>query len=457
MSSHWMFERLESFGDRPAFIWQGEAFSYRTLCDLTCQQLDLLKGVGVGGGRVVAMSGDYSPAACAFFIAAVVNRNIIVPLTAATSASHDRMQAIAEVSAKAWFDETDRPSLDVLHVRQSDHPLLQQIASDGKAGLVLFTSGSSGAGKAVLLDLDRLLTRFKPVRPPLRTLVFLQLDHIGGINTMLYVLCNGGTLVRARERTVDAICTIIDHAGVELLPTTPTFLRMMLIADATKHYSLRSLTLITYGTEPMPENTLLAAQRTLPWVRFKQTYGLSELGILPSQSESAGSTWIKLGSGGFELRVEDGTLWIRSPTAMLGYLNAPSPFTEDGWFNTQDAVEVRGDYLRILGRKSEFINVGGEKVHPAEVENILLAMSNVRDVTAFGRPNPVTGQVVCARVTLQQQEDASAFRQRLREFCRGRMPRYKIPVAVEVIGEEQHSYRFKKLRRFAKSSLPSSW
>ena len=79
---------------------------------------------------------------------------------------------------------------------------------------------------------------------------------------------------------------------------------------------------------------------------------------------------------------------------MLGYLNAPSPFNEEGWFNTQDVVEVDGDYVRIVGRKSELINVGGERVHPTEIENVLLQLENVRDVTVFAKPNAVTGRVV---------------------------------------------------------------
>lgn len=69
---------------------------------------------------------------------------------------------------------------------------------------------------------------------------------------------------------------------------------------------------------------------------------------------------------------------------MLGYLNAPSPFTDDGWFITGDSVEVNGEYLKILGRKSELINVGGEKVYPQEVENIILELGNVREVTVYG-------------------------------------------------------------------------
>lgn len=450
MSSHWVLERLTSFGERPALVWRGRTFTYRDLCDSAARQIDLLNAVGAG--RVVAISGDYSPSACASFFAAIANKNIAVPLAPPSSASHDRFREIAEVTAQIHFDVSDRACLTPCK-REVAHPLLRKIAKEGAAGLVLFTSGSTGAGKAVLLDLDKLLLKFKQPRPALRTLVFLQLDHIGGINTMLHTLCSGGTLVIADGRSVDSVCAMIEAHNVELLPTTPTFIRMMLISDAVRRYGLRSLNIMTYGTEPMPAHTLAAARRAMPWVRFKQTYGLSELGILPSRSESADSTWMKLGSDGFDVRIVDGLLWIRSPTGMLGYLNAPSPFTSDGWFNTQDAVEVRGEYLRVLGRKTEFINVGGEKVHPAEVENVLLSMSNIRDATVFGRPNPITGQVVCARVNLQQHEDAGVLKQRLRAFCKSRLQAYKVPVLIEVTDKAQHSYRFKKVRDTTESPL----
>jgi acyl-coenzyme A synthetase/AMP-(fatty) acid ligase len=329
---------------------------------------------------------------------------------------------------------------------RAGHPLLREMAARGAAGLILFSSGSTGPSKAALLDFERLLAKFHTPRPAVRTFAFLQLDHIGGINTLSHVFCNGGTVVTAAERSVDAVCAAIERHRVQLLPTTPTFLRMMMIAGAPARYDLTSLETVTYGTEPMPETTLAAARRALPQVRFKQTYGLSELGILPTRSESSDSLWLKLGSAGFDARIVDGVLWLKSQSAMLGYLNAPSPFDADGWFNTQDRVEMRGEYIRILGRRSEFINVGGDKVHPAEVENVLLTLDNVVDVTVFGRRNAVTGEIVCARVTLAQPEESQGLRQRLRAHCRGRLQPYKIPAVVEVADGAQHSYRFKKLR-----------
>jgi len=184
----------------------------------------------------------------------------------------------------------------------------------------------------------------------------------------------------------------------------------------------------------------------LPWVRFKQTYGLSELGILPTRSRDSGSLWLKLGTDGFEHRIVDGVLWLKSETAMLGYLNAPSPFDRDGWFNTQDVVEIDGDYLRILGRKSELINVGGEKVHPTEIENVLLQLDNVKDVTVSGRPNPITGEVVSAKITPLAPEDPAALKRRVRAFCLTRLERYKIPAHVEIVERDHYGERFKKAR-----------
>ncbi len=283
-------------------------------------------------------------------------------------------------------------------------------------------------------------------RPGYRTLIFLLLDHIGGINTLLHGLCHGGTLVTTSERNPDTVCAAIEAHRIELLPTTPTFLRLMLIADAVRHHDLSSLKIITYGTEPMPASTLAAVREVLPRVRFKQTYGLSELGILPTRSRNSGSLWLELGNAGFEHKIVDGVLWIRSPSAMLGYLNAPSPFDPDGWFNTQDLVESDGEYVRILGRKSELINVGGEKVHPTEIENVLLQLDNVKDVTVRGQPNPITGEVVAAEITALVPEDPDALKRRARQFCRGRLEPYKVPAVIDVVVEDHYGARFKKSR-----------
>jgi len=132
---------------------------------------------------------------------------------------------------------------------------------------------------------------------------------------------------------------------------------------------------------------------------------------------------------------------------MLGYLNASSPFTEDGWFNTGDRVEVDGEYIKILGRKSEIINVGGEKVYPAEVESVIQEMEHVAEVTVYGEKSSITGNIVCARVRLLNGESRREFSRRLKKHCRRRLQHYKVPVKVSFVDKKQHNGRFKKIRQ----------
>jgi len=250
-----------------------------------------------------------------------------------------------------------------------------------------------------------------------------------------------------QERSPDAVCDAIERYRVQLLPTSPTFINLLLLSDAYKRHDLGSLEMVTYGTEAMPETTLARFHTLFPEIQLLQTYGLSELGILRSKSKSSDSLWVKIGGEGFQTRIVDGLLQIKAQSAMLGYLNAPSPFTPDGWFATGDVVEVDGEYLKILGRQSEIINVGGEKVYPAEVESTLQLMDGVEDAVVSAERNAITGQIVHARVRLKTAETAAEFGKRMRLFCRGRLPTFKVPQKVVVVGEALHGERFKKMRR----------
>jgi acyl-CoA synthetase (AMP-forming)/AMP-acid ligase II len=455
MSRHWLSERLQSWGDRPALIGSSESWSFAQLCDGCDAWLGRLAQHGVKPGDTLAICGDYSPNLCALLLAGLLNRNIIVPLASATAPRWNELMQLAQVQFAVRFNGDDSWHAAAVDHAVS-HPLLRELQQREAPGLVLFSSGSTGESKASVLDFHRLLAKFEQPRPAYRTLVFLLLDHIGGINTLLHGLCHGGTILTIRDRSPDAVCTAIEAHQIQLLPTTPTFLRILLIADAIRRHDLSSLEIITYGTEPMPPTILAAVREALPRVRFKQTYGLSELGILPTQSRDSGSVWLKLGSTGIEHKIVNGVLWIRSPSAMLGYLNAASPFDADGWFNTQDLVESDGEYIRILGRKSELINVGGEKVHPTEVENVLLQIDNVKDVTVRGVPNAITGEVVAAKITPLVPEEPDALKRRVRQFCHARLERYKVPAVIDVVVEDHHGARFKKSRGPASNRHPTA-
>jgi long-chain acyl-CoA synthetase len=170
------------------------------------------------------------------------------------------------------------------------------------------------------------------------------------------------------------------------------------------------------------------------------------VGILRSKSRNSDSLWVKIGGEGYETRVVDNILQIKAQSAMLGYLNAPSPFTEDGWFITEDEVEVDGEYMRILGRRSELINVGGEKVYPAEVESVIQSLANIAEVSVYGEKNPITGSMVCALVKLVEPEDEQQARLRIKKACGETLPRFKVPVRITFTDDSQYSERFKKMR-----------
>jgi acyl-coenzyme A synthetase/AMP-(fatty) acid ligase len=416
--------------------------SYHQLLERVDGWADTLKGFEPGS--VVAFDGDYGPGTISLLLALAWSGHIAVPLSKDVSAHHPAFLDISQ--SEYWITDTEgTPSVRRTSVTAS-HELYAETRRRRAPGLILFSSGSTGAHKCALHDLSALLDKFRTPRHGYRTLVFLQLDHIGGINTLFYTLANGGSAVVAEERTPAVVCRAIEQHRVELLPTSPTFLNLLLLSEAHLGHDVSSLSLITYGTEPMPESTLKQVSRTFPNVRLLQTYGLSELGILRSQSRSSDSLWVRVGGEGFETKIVDGRLWIRAKSAMMGYLNAPNPFDADGFFDTGDLVDVDGEWLRFKGRHNEIINVGGSKVYPAEVESVLLELDNVADVTVTGERSPITGQVVTATVRLIRPETQDDFKVRMREFCASRLSRYKVPVRIRLVETSLHSERFKRRR-----------
>lgn len=445
MEPFWLVERMRGWADRQALVWGNSSSSYGGLCAEAENWRNRLQQEKIQPGQVVALEAGYSPQACALLLALMENRNIAVPLNSATASQRERFREIAEVEASILFDAEDAWSIQRTH-RKPRHPLLAQLREAASPGLILFSSGSTGESKAVVHHAGRLIEKFRVPRHGMRTLTFLLLDHIGGLNTLFYTLSNGGAVICVQERTPELICRAIQDHRVEMLPTSPTFLNLLLISEEYKRFDLSSLKLITYGTERMAEVTLQRLGEVFPSVRFQQTYGLSELGILRSKSKDSSSLWVRVGGEGFETKVVDGVLWVRAQSAMLGYLNAPSPFDAQGWFNTQDAVETDGEYIRILGRKSDLINVGGEKVYPAQVEEVLLKMDNVSDVTVRAEKNMILGNVVAATFTLLKPEEPEPFKQRVRAFCRERLPRYAVPARMEIAERSSIGPRLKKNR-----------
>ena len=439
-------ERFKANADADAMVWRDRVYSYGWLAERLNEWRERLAVEAIGQGQVVILEADFSPASVALVLALLDRGCILVPLTSAVGARREEFTAIAEGEVVIQVAPDDSVAVRRLSTAAS-HPIYRTLRERRHPGLVLFSSGSTGKSKAAVHDFVPLLEKFRITRHRLRAISFLLFDHIGGINTMLYALSNTGCLITVEDRSPAAVLRAVERHRVELLPATPTFLNLILISEAYRNFDLSSLQTVTYGTEPMPETTLKNFHARLPAVRLVQTYGLSEVGIMRSKSKASDSLWVKLGGEGFQTRVVDGILHVKAASTMLGYLNAPSPFTEDGWFDTRDRVEVDGEYFRILGRDSELINVGGQKVYPAEVEGVIQDVDNVAEVTVFGEPHPITGNIVCARVSAIKAGDDQALRKAIRKACRERLESFKVPVKIEVAQERQHTERFKKLRR----------
>lgn len=438
-------EVSREYADEPWIIWKGAPVTYGSLAPLLARWTQDLDAHGIGPGDVVALVGDFSPGAIGAFLALLERECVVVPIASAAAAHREERLRVAQATASIAFDAADNPVIAPLPGAPA-HPLYAELRRRQHPGLVLFSSGSTGQSKAAVHDMVPILEKFKVRRRRLRTIAFLLFDHIGGVNTMLHTLSNGGTLVVVPDRTPDAVLAAVARFEAELLPTSPTFINLMLLSEAYRRHDLSSLRIVSYGTEPMPETTLRRLAEIMPDVTLQQTYGLSELGILRSKSRESASTWVKIGGEGFQTRVVDGILQIRAESAMLGYLNADSPFTEDGWFDTGDLVTVDGEYMQIHGRRSELINVGGEKVHPTEVENVIQSLPSVAEVTVYGEKNPIVGHIVCASVRKADDTPDGTLRAEIKRLCAERLEPFKVPLKIIFTSDPQYGDRFKKQR-----------
>ena len=196
---------------------------------------------------------------------------------------------------------------------------------------------------------------------------------------------------------------------------------MILLSGLVPKRISNSLKIITYGTERMDQNTLEQLCELLPKVDFRQTYGMSELGILRIKSKSRDSLFMKIGGEGVSVKVKDKVLFIKSENKMLGYLNSASPFDENGWYNTGDIVKKENNFFKILGRTNDVINVGGLKFLASEVERVAYKYKGVKFVKAIGKDNPITGQHAELIVQSETLIDKKSFSNFLKKFLEPHM------------------------------------
>ena len=443
---------LSERGENPCLVARDEVHSSEAVVRRVDQWAEELKAVPAGS--VVGIQSRFSVEAVSLLLAVLRNRCIaaLVPESAAAETvpvEDGCIEVLFRIDREGgWEARPCGPRID--------HPLLRELRAESTGGLVIFSSGSTGRPKAVLHSIERFLSKFDAGGKKLRTLAFLLFDHIAGQDTLFYTLCSGGVLIVPDALDIHSTCAQIEKHQVEVLPVSPTFLNLFCVSGDYRECDLSSLKIITYGSEPMSPSILYRVCEILPDVQIIQKYGTSEFGSPRARSRGSDSVWLKLKSDELETKIEDGILWVRSPRAMLGYLNAASPFDEEGWMCTGDLVERDGEWIRIRGRASELIIVGGEKVYPQEVEAAILELDFVTDVVVAGEPYPLTGQIVTARVNVLEAQAETSVAKRIRRHCRARLDPYKVPVKVDVVTEPLASERQKKLRQRPAADRPGA-
>lgn len=439
-----LFGAMRDRGNARALIEGGTEHSYRDLLaaiDLADARIEAL---GIAAGDVVGLQSDFSLRAIALALALFRRRCIVALLS---PSAKDVTPLLADAEARWLADlHTEEPRFTAVS-GEGSHPLLGELRQSGAAGFIIFSSGSTGAPKAILHDLGRFLSAYEKARKPFATLAFLLFDHIAGLDTLFYTLHAGGSLVLVADRSPATVCAAIERWSAEVLPASPSFLKLLCLSAAGADFDLGSLRIVTYGSEPMDAATLSRLAEMLPHASLRQKYGASEFGAPRARTRDGDGLWLRLDGGDVGVRIEDGLLWLHAPTTMLGYLNAEPPAMRDGWICTGDSVETDGPWLRIIGRASEMINVGGEKVYPSEVEAAIKELDSVAEVAVAGEAHPILGQIVTAMIRPAATDaDRAGLRTSIRSHCLKRLDRFKVPAKIgftsgALINERQKTIR----------------
>jgi acyl-CoA synthetase (AMP-forming)/AMP-acid ligase II len=320
-------------------------------------------------------------------------------------------------------------------------------ADEDRPEVVLFTSGTTGTPKAVLHTWESLAARIhrSPTLADARWLLAYPLSAFAGLQVFLHALLNGGSVVLGAGVPAGAVRAL--GAGVTHISATPTFVRLLLMRDDLDTLSPVQLTL---GGEPVDQPLLDRVIQRFPTSRVTHIYASSEMGACFSVHDGrAGfpATFLESDELAVWLTIREGELHIRSPHSMGGYVGLADPRDDTGLYPTGDLVEVIDDRVQFLGRRNESINVGGQKVHPREVEEVLLAEPRVRAARVSGASSSVTGQIVRADVVAASDTDVAELRRALLDRCRRQLQPFKVPRILKIVDALEQTDGGKVIRR----------
>ncbi|HEY1426400.1 MAG TPA: fatty acid--CoA ligase family protein [Caulobacteraceae bacterium] len=302
---------------------------------------------------------------------------------------------------------------------------------------VMFTSGTSGPPKMVLHSLEGLTGAIKPAdasaAPPIWG-TFYDIRRYGGLQILLRALIGEGSLaITAPDEPMPAFLARLARLGVTHLTGTPSHWRRALMTPQARALAPRYVRL---SGEIADQAVLDALKARFPGVPIGHAYASTEAGVGFEVNDGlAGFPAAYVGGlAEVDLRVADGVLQMRSARVASAYVGGAALAADDGFVDTGDMVELRGDRYHFVGRRGGVINVGGLKAHPEEIEAVINSHPAVRMSRVSGRRSPITGAIVTAEVVLRDPAaDEAAARTGILDACRGALAPFKTPALLRFV------------------------
>jgi acyl-coenzyme A synthetase/AMP-(fatty) acid ligase len=356
---------------------------------------------------------------------------------------------IAGAAADACVRDAAAPQADILKLATcvTAEPRLRRGAVSRRAERatewILLTSGTTGAPKLVLHTLASLTSALAgQQRAATENIIwstFYDIRRYGGLQIFLRAVHLGSLVLSDAAEPVTDFLSRAASAGITHISGTPSHWRGALMSGAAATITPRYVRL----SGEIPDQAVLDNLRaTYPEATVAHAFASTEAGVAFEVRDGlAGFPATLLGAPGrVELKIEDGTLRIRSPGVALRYLGeGAEPLRgADGFVDTGDRVEERAGRCYFMGRRGGVINVGGLKVHPEEVEAVINAHPWVRMSLVRARRNAITGAVVTAEVVLVEDKGgarpaAEALTRELADCCKRTLAAHKVPAMIRIV------------------------
>lgn len=323
-----------------------------------------------------------------------------------------------------WEVETHQPKLLV-------NKLYSLLKQRQHAGLVLFTSGTTGIPKAVVHDFEIFLLHFQKNFRKNRILFVLPWDQIGGIFILFRAVKSRSALITCDNKDIHLIPQRIQKFQITFFPATPSLLAMFAISQPWLNTDLTTLKVIVYGSERPNIRLINKLQHLLPNVKFRQAYGSTETGLIISEADTD-PAMIRIDDPNISIDVTGSTLKIKSIMKAVGHIAGNEVQVYSEWFDTRDRFTSIGSKMIIHGRQNEQFNISGRKVVPEEVFEVLTSIPGVLDVRITSEKNLLSGEAIVAEFLLEKPEEDESFRKRVRKFCDKHLDAYKIPSRITI-------------------------